>query len=240
MDVGSEITLRQETWSFADSLAQFDQHILQSIPCCQEQREYVAALARFFLHSGAQAYEIGVSTGALAEAVLARLPDRPFRYTGLDLEPEMVARARERLQHDPRFEAQEGEATRFAFAPAELVISYYTLQFIPLPERQRLLRRIYDSLNPGGALILYEKTLGDNARVQDMLTQLYFDFKASQGLSPAAILNKAISLRGISQPVSLEQNRELLEQAGFNEIELIFRAHCFAGFLALKPPLSAD
>jgi tRNA (cmo5U34)-methyltransferase len=236
MDVGSEIILQQETWSFADSLSHFDQHILQSIPCCQEQREYIAALARFFLHSGARAYEIGVSTGALAEAVLARLPERSFDYIGLDLEPEMVTRARTRLAQDPRFTACQAEATAFRFQPAQLVIAYYTLQFIPLPARQQLLQRIYATLNPGGALILYEKTLGGNARVQDMLTQLYFDFKAEQGLSPVAILNKAISLRGLSQPISLEQNTQQLQQAGFSEIELIFRAHCFAGFLALKPP----
>lgn len=240
MNVGSQIQLQQETWSFADSIEQFDAHILQSIPNCQEQREYIAALARFFLFKGSRAYEIGVSTGALAAAVLARMPERSLSYIGLDLEPAMVQRAQARLGSDPRFQALQAEATAFAYQPAQLVIAYYTLQFIPLAQRQLLLRQLWQILLPGGALILYEKTLGENASVQDMLTQLYADFKTQQGLDPEAILNKAISLRGVSQPLSLHQNLRLLQQVGFQSVEIIYRAYCFAGFLALKEPLSGS
>ena len=234
MEVGSRIQLKHETWSFADTIEHFDEHILQSIPNCQQQREYIASLARFFLHAGAIVIEIGVSTGALAQAVLARMPERPLNYLGIDIEPEMIRLARRNLAHDPRFSALEAHAGDIDFETPALVISYYTLQFLPLPERIALIRRIYDALEPGGAFILYEKTLGENARVQDMLTQLYYDFKAEQGLSPEAILNKAVSLRGVSMPLSLGGNRELLLEAGFSCVELLFRSYCFAGYLAIK------
>jgi tRNA (cmo5U34)-methyltransferase len=233
MDVGNNIALQQESWSFADASGAFDQHIQRSIPNCQQQREYIATLARFFLHSQSRCYEIGVSTGALAEAVLARLPDRPVGYIGLDVEAEMVQQARQRIS-DPRFEALQANAVNYPFAPAQLVISYYTLQFIPLPQRELLLRRLYEILTPGGALILYEKTLAESPQMQDMLTQLYSDFKAGQGLSAAAILNKAVSLRGIAMPLSLAGNQALLQRCGFQNVELIYRAYCFAGYLAFK------
>ncbi|PKL75650.1 MAG: methyltransferase [Candidatus Melainabacteria bacterium HGW-Melainabacteria-1] len=234
MDVGSEIQLQHETWSFADTIEHFDRHILQSIPNCQAQRDYIATLARFFLHAQAQVVEIGVSTGALARAVLERTPERPLTYLGIDVEPQMVAAARRNLAHDSRFSALEANVADVSFESPALVISYYTLQFIPQMERIALTRRIYEALEPGGAMILYEKTLGENARVQDMMTQLYYDFKAAQGLSPEAILNKAVALRGVSMPLSLEGNRQLLLDAGFNCIELLYRDYCFAGFLAVK------
>lgn len=234
MDVGSDISLSHETWSFADAIEQFDTHILQSIPNCQEQRDYIAHLARFFLHSQARVVEIGVSTGALARAVLTRTPERPLQYLGIDVEPEMVSKARQNLRDDARFSAEQANICDYDFGPASLVISYYTLQFIPQTERAELIRRVYDALEPGGAFILYEKTLGENARVQDMLTQLYYDFKAEHGLSPEAILNKAVALRGIAMPLSLEGNRQMLLEAGFGCVELLFRAYCFAGYLAIK------
>lgn len=234
MDTGNNIHLHQESWSFADALEHFDQHILQSVPNCQQQREYIADLARFFLHPGASCYEIGVSTGALAEAVLARLPERPIRYLGLDIEALMVEQANQRLQHDSRFRALQADAGQYAFGAAQLFVSYYTLQFIPLAERQQLLAKIYQALTPGGALILYEKTMGESAHLQDMLTQLYFDFKAQQGLEAQAILNKAVSLRGISMPLSLTANQQLLKDSGFDTVEIIYRAYCFAGYLAFK------
>ncbi len=234
MDVGSQIQLNSESWSFADAWDHFDEHIQQSVPNCQEQREYIAALSRFFLHQNARIYEIGVSTGALAAAILADLPEREIEYIGLDVEASMVDAAQERLQSDPRFRAEQTNVANYVFEDATLVVSYYTLQFIPLKIRQQVLLSIYQALAPGGALIIYEKTNGEGAHIQDMLTQLYFDFKANQGLSPEAILNKAVSLRGISMPLSLEENRQLLLNSGFQTIELIYRAYCFAGYLALK------
>lgn len=236
MDVDRDISLSSDTWSFADALEHFDEHIIKSVPHCQEQRTYIAALSRFFLTPGAQVYEIGVSTAALAQAVLAQVPGRNIRYTGLDIEASMIEAAQKRLQHDARFEALQANAVDYPFQAATLVISYYTLQFIPLAERKRVLKRIYDILEPQGAFILYEKTLGQSALIQDMLNQLYWDFKAQQGLSAEAILNKAMALRGVSTPISLQANLQALEEAGFSEIEIIYRAHSFVGFLALKHP----
>lgn len=234
MDVGSRITLSSDHWRFADAVDNFDEHILQSIPHCQEQREFIAGLARFFLHEGATAYEIGVSTGALARAVLSRIPHRPCRYVGLDVVPGMVEAARRTLAGDPRFEAAEADALAYPFEPAALVLSYYTLQFIPLAERVRLVRRIHQTLQPGGAFVLYEKTLGGNALVQDVLTQMYFEFKGRQGLDAAAILNKAASLQGVAMPISFDANRSMLREAGFATVEVVYRAYSFAGFLAIK------
>jgi tRNA (cmo5U34)-methyltransferase len=234
MEVGNQIRLQSETWSFADAIEHFDAHILQSIPACQEQREFIAALAKFFLFAGARVYEIGVATGTLAQAVLAAAPERRFDYIGLDIEPAMVAQARERLADDSRFSAVLADASDYAFVSPSLVLSYYTLQFLPLEQRMLLLQRLRQALTPGGALIMYEKTLGEDARVQDMLTQLYYDFKSQQGLDAEAILNKAVALRGVAMPLSLNGNQALLKAAGFATVEIIFRSHCFAGYLALR------
>lgn len=233
--VGTNIDLSHETWSFADAIEHFDDHILQSVPNCQQQREYIASLSRFFLHGNARVYEIGVSTGELAKTVLAHTPERHLEYIGIDVEASMVEKAMQRLKNDSRFKALCTNAVEYPFENPALIISYYTLQFIPLPERKKLLTRAFEALEPGGALILYEKTLGENAQVQDMLSQLYFDFKGKQGLSSESILNKALALRGVSMPLSLEENRKLLEHTGFKNIEIIYRAYSFAGYLALKP-----
>lgn len=235
LNVGTDIGLAHETWSFAEAIENFDDHILQSVPNCQQQREYIASLSRFFLHADARVYEIGVSTGELAKTVLERTPERQLHYIGLDIEPTMVKKAAHRLQNDSRFTAHCTNAVNHAFENPALIISYYTLQFIPLPERKKLLKRIFEALEPGGALILYEKTLGENAQVQDILSQLYFDFKSEQGLSSDSILNKALALRGVSMPLSLDENHKLLQASGFEAIEMIYRAYCFAGYLAIKP-----
>ncbi len=234
MQVGTDITMSGDTWRFAQAAQNFDEHIAQSVPYCHEQRAYIASLARFFLHEGALAYELGVSTGRTAQAVLSRVQGRTLRYVGIDLEPEMVAQARSNLAEEKRFSAVAGDVLSFAYEPSALVISYYTLQFLPPAQRPGLLHRLYESLEPGGALVLYEKTLGNDSRVQDAFAQVYHEFKAAQGLSPEAILNKEHALQGVARPWTLDENRAELQRAGFDAVEIIYRAYNFAGFLALK------
>ena len=234
MEMGNGIELEEDTWQFSQAAAHFDEHIKQSVPNCEEQRKYVAALARFFLHQDGRAYELGVSTGRTAEAVLARMPGRKIQYIGLDLEPEMVAKARVNLAGDPRFIAACANVLDYAFEPAALVISYYTFQFLPPVRRPKLLRRLWETLEPGGALVVYEKTLGSDPKVQCIFSEIYHEFKAQQGLSADAILNKERSLQGVAQPMTLEENFAQLRNAGFETVEIIFRSFCFAGFLAVK------
>lgn len=234
MDVGDQIQLTGSSWSFDEAAAGFDEHVSRSVCQLAEQREMVARLARFFLHPHARVYELGVSTGRLAGAVLGRSADRTICYVGLDISSTMVAHARKNLASDPRFTAEIADIVNYRFEPAALVLSYYTLQFMPVGKREELLRKVYSALTPGGALVLYEKTLASHPLLQDMLGQLYVDFKLEQGFSPDQILNKAKSLQGILDPRSSDWNISLLRRCGFGIVESIFRNHCFEGYLAIK------
>lgn len=234
MNVGDGIRLTGTTWNFDQAAAGFDQHVIRSVPQLAEQREYVARLARFFLHKGARVYELGVSTGRLAEAVLRQCADRQVSYVGLDVSAAMVEQARANLAGDPRFTAELADILCCRLEPSALVLSYYTLQFVPVAAREDLLRKVYAALTPGGALVLYEKTLAGHPLVQDMLGQLYADFKLDQGFSPDEVFNKTKSLQGMAESRSSDWNKELLRRCGFGIVESIFRNHCFEGYLAIK------
>ena len=57
--------------------------------------------------------------------------------------------------------------------------------------RQTLINKFYDSLNWGGALLLFEKVRGADARFQDILSGLYLDYKLRQGYIQMILLVKA-------------------------------------------------
>lgn len=234
MNVGDSIRLEGKSWNFDQAATNFDQHVIRSVPQLAEQREFVARLARFFLHKDARVYELGVSTGRLAQAVLRHIDDRQVSYIGLDISTEMVKHARANLETDPRFTAEVADILSYQLKPAALVLSYYTLQFVPVGQREELLQKIHSALTPGGALVVYEKTLAAHPLVQDMLGQLYSDFKLEQGFSPDEVINKAKSLQGIVDPRSSDWNKALLQRSGFGIVESIFRNHCFEGYLAIK------
>ena len=99
---------------------------------------------------------------------------------------------------------------------------------------KKQLIKIYNSLNWGGAFIYFEKIRGNDARFQDILNFLYFDFKQESGLSPVNILNKEISLRSVLEPYTINANLDFLRRAGFKDIMPIAQYLCFKGFLAIK------
>ena len=123
---------------------------------------------------------------------------------------------------------------QFKFKQTDLIIAYYTIQFIKPSERQQLINKIYENLKWGGAFIFFEKVRASDARFQDIITSLYNDFKLDNGFSPDEILSKSRSLKGVLEPFSTQGNIDLLKRAGFTDIISFMKFLCFQGFLAIK------
>jgi tRNA (cmo5U34)-methyltransferase len=146
----------------------------------------------------------------------------------------MVEKARRHCADVPNITIVEEDARLISLEASDLIVSYYTMQFIPPRDRQALFDRIYASLNWGGAFIMFEKVRAPDARFQDMMVTLYNDFKLKQGFSPEEILTKTRSLKGVLEPFSTEGNLGLLRRAGFQDVTTISKYVCFEGFLAIK------
>ena len=73
---------------------------------------------------------------------------------------------------------------------ASLVIMNLTLQFIPLKDRDAVLKKIANGLTEGGILILFEKVTFEDADEQSLLDRLYFDFKLANGYSKLEIAQR--------------------------------------------------
>ena len=108
------------------------------------------------------------------------------------------------------------------------------MQFIHPSRRQKIFNKIFNSLHWGGGFMLFEKVRYPDARFQDMVSQVYLDFKLEQGFRSDAIINKSRSLKGVMEPFSSAGNMQLLKRAGFKDIVTIFKFACFEGILAIK------
>ena len=83
-------------------------------------------------------------------------------------------------------------------------------------------------------LFLFEKIRGNDARFQDILTNLYHDFKEKNGFTIKDIDKKAKSLRGVLEPFSDKGNIGLLKRSGFSDIQSVFQYLNFKGYLCIK------
>jgi tRNA (cmo5U34)-methyltransferase len=233
--VGDRIEVGNAAWSFGGDVSQtFDSHVRRSVPMYEEGHDLVARLSDFFLYGGAVAYELGCSTGELTRKLAERNRHKDVTIIGIDCEPAMVERAKAKCADHPNVSIELGDIVDTEFQTADLIVAYYTMQFIRPRFRQQVFDRIYNALNWGGAFMLFEKVRGPDARFQDMMSAIYNDFKLAQGFSEAEIVHKTCSLKGVLEPFSTQGNLGLLERAGFVDCMTVFKYIPFEGFLAIK------
>lgn len=146
----------------------------------------------------------------------------------------MIAQASKHLAGLNNVSVHVGDATTWEFEKTDVVVSYYCLQFVPPKARQTVINTIYERLNWGGGFLLFEKVRACDARFQDMMSSLYQEFKLRQEFTPAEIVAKARSLKGVLEPFSSQGNVDLLKRAGFVDIISVMKYVCFEGFLAIK------
>jgi tRNA (cmo5U34)-methyltransferase len=97
-----------------------------------------------------------------------------------------------------------------------------------------LLRRIYDSLLPGGAFLFSEKILEADSDTSRLFNRFYFELKKRNGYSKLEISQKREALENVLIPYRIDENIDLLHEVGFNHINIFFKWYNFASFLATK------
>jgi tRNA (cmo5U34)-methyltransferase len=230
--IGDGLAATGGGWTFGSATAAvFDQHAVRSIPFYGACHALVVDLADHLVRRGGTCYDVGCSTGTLTLLLAERLAARDARVIGIDRESDMVARARARVGRLADIVLGEIETVRFE--PAAAIVAFYTLQFVPLPVRQQAVDRLRAALEPGGALIVFEKIRGATGREQAVQDELLRDWKVAQGFEEDEITAKAHSLRGVLVPQTSADNRTMLLRAGFSEVEPVFRWLGWEGVVAL-------
>ena len=230
-------TVRAEPchWSFDAVAEQFEEHIERSVPNYRAGHELICRISDFILRDDSLIYELGCSSGALARRFLDWNKARAdLRYAGLDVSSNMIEVASDLGSQDKRATYLCEDVVTFDLEPCSVVISYYTFQFIHPKFRQRVYDKIYQALEWGGALLVFEKVRAPDARFQDYMTQVYTDLKLQNDFSEEEIINKAQSLKGVLEPFSSEGNLGLMSRAGFVDVMSVYKWICFEGWLAIK------
>jgi len=235
MEVGENLKVDNASWTFSGDVAKnFEDHVQKSVPLYLEGHQLVLEISDFFLHQNSICYEIGCSTGILCSKLAKHNEAKKARIIGIDVEPDMISFAKDKYGSLPNIDFECENIIESTLDSADLIVSYYTIQFISPSVRQILFDKLYQSLNWGGALLLFEKVRAPDARFQDIMTSIYTEYKLSEGYTPSEIVSKSKSLKGVLEPFSTNGNLELLKRAGFKDITTVLKYVCFEGFLAIK------
>ncbi|MCK9469800.1 MAG: carboxy-S-adenosyl-L-methionine synthase CmoA [Porticoccaceae bacterium] len=218
-------------------VAVFPDMIKRSVPGYETIVAMTGTLARRFVRPHTHCYDLGCSLGASLLAMAAATSDRPRHLVGVDNSAPMIERCQEILQRECLATDAELLCEDIATVPianASMVALNFTLQFIPLEQRQALLAKIFAGLNPGGVLVLSEKVAFGDEDHNRLMIDLHHDFKRANGYSDLEISQKRSALDNVLIPETLEAHRQRLREVGFASVDVWFQCFNFASLIAIR------
>ena len=233
--VGNKISAENANWSFSGKTPKnFDTHINKSIPLYKWTHQIGLEVADFFLTNESLSYDIGCSTGIFVKKLSERTKNKKVKIIGIDEIPEMIKKAKYNCKKNKKIKLFKADVTKINLKKNNFTTSFFTMSFIKPAKRQIVFNKIFKSLNWGGGFLFFDKVRAPDARFQDMMVQIYNEFKISQGFTSDEILSKSSSLKGVLEPFSSKANIMLAKRAGFKDVMTVFKFLNFEGFLAIK------
>lgn len=222
-----------------DVASVFDDMVSRSIPNYHEIHKIIIDLVRR-AYRGGTIYDFGCSTGTtmllIADYLRKNEKELP-KFIGIDTSKPMLEKAAQKLKSHKlldHVELIEDSITDIKVENAGMAIMNYTLQFLPLDQRLEVLKNINNGLNDGGYFVLAEKIICQDEEIDELLVDLYYDFKRRNGYSEMEISQKREALENVLIPLTPKQQLEMLNEAGFKKSEMIFRWYNFACYLCMK------
>jgi tRNA (cmo5U34)-methyltransferase len=209
------------TWEFNQTVAKiFATHVRQHIPDYELVLDKTLNICNERLSKESAILEIGCAIGE----TVTRLHHNGFKNIhAVDASQAMLDRCPKELA--TYYCSSEFPSTNIKY---DAVICNWTLHFIK--NKESYLKKIYDVLNPGGFLVLSEKTENEG-----LALERYHAWKQEQGVSEEEIVSKSRSLERVMHINSAEWYINQLRASGFHELDIFnITSRCFISFVAVK------
>lgn len=201
----------------------FDTHVREQLPWYDLATGMVAHFGRAFLPHNGVMLDFGASTGNITNALKHEIQSRSATAISYDNSKEMVEAWR------GVGEIRTANLINLDIPAYDFGVCFLVLMFLPPTEQRNVFRRMYDKLNPGGALIVFDRTATFSGYLATTVNRLTLAGKMATGVSCEDIVRKELSLNGAQRPIDV--NHMLFHQYGVAEV---FRFGDFAGWVATK------
>lgn len=210
----------------------FPDMIKRSVPGYDTILKGIAMLGMKHVKRDTQVYDLGASLGAVSLTVDQAVGEQNIQVHAIDNSKPMIDQLKENLSNislHNQINPHLADVAEFPIENASMVVSNFTLQFMPVKDRQKVCEAVYRGLNQGAVFVLSEKVLSS-----ETLIDYYHGYKKINGYSDMEIAQKRQALEDALTPDTLDDWLLRLKSAGFNQVEVWFRAFNFISLAATK------
>lgn len=220
-------------WSFEDAnLAEdFSNYVRTQVHYYQDILEHTVKIGEWFLSQNTTHFlDFGCGNGELSSMMLERFPGY---VTFIDSSPDMMSKAYNSTSDYTRradgFNCINETSYFYNFVAVNLV-----LQFNRRSARLPILQSIYERMVEGGGIVITEKCQSESILTSRIHTSILHNYKLSKGVTHKEVIEKDESINGILVPLTVEENIQLIKDAGFKNVEVMFKFGEFVMFMAVK------
>jgi tRNA (cmo5U34)-methyltransferase len=198
-----------KSWTFeTQEIAEgFDDHVREQLPWYDMVTDAVVYIASNYMAKNCIITEVGSSTGNLTKALLPIFNEREgFSYQAIEISKEMCKVFNKNIKH-PLVTCHEVDILEITNGDMDdldrsnVTILFLTLMFIPVDEREDLIKMLISNSIKGGCIIVVDKVLDHGGYFATVLKRLTMHFKLQQGAKPEDVLTKEMSLAGVQIPI---------------------------------------
>ena len=193
----------------------------------------------FTMNSPIRVLDLGAGTGSFAAHVAAVYPNA--RFVLMDVADKMLEAAREHFK-------DQGE--RFAFEVADyrdikgegeydLVISSLSIHHLTDDEKANLFKTVFSLLKPAGAFINIDQIRGETETLRRLNWNRWLNHVQSSGATDEQIRASIERRTTYDKDALLADQVNWLKQAGFSDVDVVYKNFFLGVFLAIKGDISS-
>ena len=226
-----------DDFRFDDDIANvFEDMVQRSIPGYNLLLQNLGVITKKYAAPETNLYDLGCSLGAGTFQLAHHSPEDCI-IIGIDNSEAMIKKCRanlRKIEHKQKIDIRHANIESFTMKNSSIVLMNWTLQFVAPSERERLIEKIYGSLNEGGVLVLSEKISILDPEQEITFFNLHEQFKRGNGYSLLEIDQKRKAIEQVLKTETEEEHLQRLKRRGFKNIYKFFQDFNFASFLAIK------
>jgi tRNA (cmo5U34)-methyltransferase len=230
------LTKIEKQFEFDESVASvFDDMLQRSVPYYLEAQELSIYYICNLLDDKSVVVDLGCSTASTL-IMLSKKCNKTFKLVGIDSSEAMIKRAKDKIKAYAidNIILSKGDFREISFKNVDCFLANYTLQFIRPRDREKLVKKIFNSLNKNGIFIFSEKLVSNDAKIDKLMIDKYYQYKKDKGYSEFEIAQKREALENVLIPFSQKENEQMILENGFKFCEVVFRWNNFATFICKK------
>jgi tRNA (cmo5U34)-methyltransferase len=176
--------------------------------------------------------DLGAGTGLFSSLVLQKYPKA--HLTLIDLSDKMLEGARRRFNDTSNVQYIVGDYSSHVYTDSyDFVISSLSIHHLTDTSKRQMFKTIFRLLRNGGIFVNADQVQGNTESTDLYYRQRWLEYINESGLSQEAI-DASVERRKLDINAKLEDQISWLEEAGFAEVDCMYKNLDFAVFFGKK------